>query len=720
MPEKESGPGARRLDSSLTPELNGRANVEGEHWFRATFDGAAVGVAHTALDGHWLLANEHLCKILGYTRDELFGARFHDITHPDDLEADLAQLERLVAGEIESYALEKRYVRKDGSLMWASVTISLVRAPSGHPEYTVAIVDDINSRKRVEEALHAAHQFNLEVISNAHEGIVVYDRDLRYVLWNPSMERLTGLPAGQVLLRPALDVFPHLRESSVDELLIRALNGETVRSPDTEYRVAETAKTGWVSATYAPHRDAEGHIVGVIGTIVDVTERKRSEEQLRYQALHDVLTDLPNRTLLHDRLHQALAAARRHDKGLALLLLDLDRFKEVNDTFGHHCGDLLLRQVGIRLRSALRDSDTIGRLGGDEFAVIVPNVDAEGVMTVVQRLLGALREPFALTHQTFDIAASIGIAQYPDHGSDADILLQRADVAMYSAKRNGGGYAVYAAAEDPYSPSRLNLIAELRQAIESDQLLLHYQPVVHMASGRTDHVEALIRWRHPVHGLMIPDQFIPLAEHTGLIKPLSMWVLDQALRQCRAWHDAGLDIRVAVNLSARDLQDQNLIETVADQLAYWEVSPDRLEIELTESGVMSDSMRADRVLAGLHDIGVRLTIDDFGTGYSSLAHLKRLPMDAIKVDKSFVTSMASRRDDAFIVRAIIDLAHNLDLQVVAEGVETQETWNLLAGMGCDLAQGYFVGKPAHAGGCALWLQDPVGADAGTPLHLAGE
>ena len=430
----------------------------------------------------------------------------------------------------------------------------------------------------------------------------------------------------------------------------------------------------------------------------------RQSDALAHQALHDALTDLPNRALLHDRLQQALRIAQRDQSTVALLLLDLDRFKEINDTFGHHHGVQLLQQVGLRLGATLRDSDTVARLGGDEFAMLLPATDERGALRVAGKLVQALDQPFVVEGYSVAAGASIGIALAPEHGHDATTLLRRADVAMYVAKRAGSGYAIYAPEQDEYSPSRLALIGELRQAIEQDQLLLYYQPKVDLATGQLDGVEALVRWQHPQRGVVPPDEFIPLAEHTGLIAPLSRWVLATALRQCRSWRDAGLEMRVAVNLSARLLHDEHLVATIGELLQTWDVLPSQLTVEITESAVMVDPGRALALLTRLHQTGVRIAIDDFGTGYSSLAYFKRLPIDEIKIDKSFVLDMSMHDGNATIARSIIDLGHNLGLSVVAEGVETRQIWDQLAAMHCDVGQGYYLSRPIAAADLTHWVR----------------
>jgi diguanylate cyclase (GGDEF)-like protein len=424
-----------------------------------------------------------------------------------------------------------------------------------------------------------------------------------------------------------------------------------------------------------------------------------------HQALHDALTDLPNRTLFHDRVGQALAAARRDHLPVAVMIMDLDRFKEVNDTLGHASGDELLKQAGVRLRAALRESDTVARLGGDEFGVLLPKVvDSAAAVSVARKLRSALEEPFTIHGLALQIEASIGIALYPEHGDDVHSLLQRADVAMYEAKEHPAGCEVYARERDEYSPDRLTLLTELRRAIDHGELVLHYQPKAELRGGGIKGVEALVRWSHPTRGLVPPDEFIPLAQKTGVIVPLTFFVLNEAVRQARTWQLEGLDLCVGVNLSARNLLDVHLPDTVGELLARWEVPPSLLELEITESTILADPIRAMHVLSRLSGMGVRLAIDDFGTGYSSLAYLKRLPVDALKIDKSFVQGMESDENDAVIVRSTIDLGRNLGLQVVAEGVETAEAWRQLLVLGCDYAQGYYLSRPVPAAELAAWIR----------------
>jgi diguanylate cyclase (GGDEF)-like protein len=416
-----------------------------------------------------------------------------------------------------------------------------------------------------------------------------------------------------------------------------------------------------------------------------------------HQALHDALTGLPNRVLFRDRVQQAVRAAERRGPGAAVMIMDLDHFKEVNDTLGHHHGDVLLQGIAERLKSTLRSADTVARLGGDEFGVLLPEVDSEqDAVAVAETLQTALREPFVVDGLTLEMGGSIGIACHPAHGDHVEVLIQRADIAMYSAKDSGRGFALYEPQRDHYSPRRLSLAGELRSAMENGQLVLHYQPKADVRTGRIVGVEALVRWNHPRHGLLGPEEFVPIAEQTGLIVPLTRWVLGAAMRQCQAWQDTGYELSVAVNLSARSFLDTALAVDIPQLLKLHSIRPTLLELEVTESTIMLDPARATTTLERLSEIGLSLSIDDFGTGYSSLANLKRLPVDMIKIDKSFVLEMATEHSDAAIVRSTIELAHNLGLRVIAEGVEDRQIWEELARLGCDYAQGYYLSRPLPA------------------------
>jgi diguanylate cyclase (GGDEF)-like protein len=453
-------------------------------------------------------------------------------------------------------------------------------------------------------------------------------------------------------------------------------------------------------------------------------ELRRQSASNAHNASHDGLTGLPNRSAFYEAVDRAVASVDDGARQAAVMVIDLDRFKEVNDTLGHHTGDLLLCEAAGRLAEALRESDVLARLGGDEFAVLLPTLtELDSATAVAERIRASLEQPFELQDFTVHVGASVGIALAPDHGDSADDLLQRADVAMYQAKGSPASYRIYDAANDPYSASRLGMVAELRRALDQRELELHFQPKASIPSGAVVGVEALVRWNHPVLGLLTPDDFIPLAERTGLINRLTVYVLDAALRQCADWADVGIDIAVAVNVSARDVADPDLPNTVRGLLERHGVEPSRLVLELTESSLMADPTRAKDVLADLHRMGVDLAIDDFGTGYSSLTYLSELPVTELKIDRSFLMKMSTSPGDALIVRATIDLGRNLGLRVVAEGVESESIWNRLAEKGCDVAQGYYVHRPVPAAELTPWLRAanvPSEATFNMPPSPAGE
>jgi diguanylate cyclase (GGDEF)-like protein len=431
----------------------------------------------------------------------------------------------------------------------------------------------------------------------------------------------------------------------------------------------------------------------------------RISRRLRHQAQHDTLTGLPNRTALYRRVRRATARVRLRGGTVGLLLIDLDRFKEVNDTLGHDHGDRLLRDVAERLRGALRRGDMLARLGGDEFAVLLRGLPDRGAaVELALRLTSALERPFVVRGVTVQLGASIGVALCPEHGTDVTTLVQRADVAMYEAKREHASVRVYDAARDPYSPDRLQRVGELRHAFEADELVLYYQPKVAVEDGSVTGVEALVRWEHPEHGLLPPAEFLPLAERTGLMGDLTRWVVDAALRQARAWQDAGIEVPIAINLGAANILDAALPDLVAERLAHWEVPGERLTCELSEHTVMADPRRAHEVLRRLRALGVRLSLDDFGTGHSSLAYLKRLPLDEVKIDRVFVAGIVGDVNDMLIVRSTIDLARSLGLEVVAEGVEGADVLDSLRELHCHEAQGFHLSHPLPAAALETWLR----------------
>ena len=472
------------------------------------------------------------------------------------------------------------------------------------------------------------------------------------------------------------------------------------------YRAIESELTAGLHRLYWSLAFGLGLLYVVLAGLAGWMTRRLSCQTAQYQhlALHDALTGLPNRSLFSDRVASAVAADRRSGGGAAVVLLDLDRFKEVNDTLGHHNGDVLLTRLAERLCGSVREIDTVARLGGDEFGLVLPGISAadqaEGPLA---RVKAAIEAEVELAGLPLSVEASMGVVFIPQDGQNADLLLQRADVAMYVAKRAHAGTVSYDPAQNDYNAERLALVAELRRGLDRDELVLHYQPQVRQPSGDVHTVEALVRWQHPTRGLLPPDVFVPVAEHTGLIDPLTCWVLDTALAQVTAWKEAGLDLVVAVNISARSLQRTDFPQLVLDALARAGCAADRLLLEVTETALVTDAARAADVLGRLHTAGLRLSLDDFGQGYTSLGQLRHLPLSELKIDKTFVLSMLANSSDAAIVRSVVELGHNLGMNVVAEGVETSEALASLRDLGCDITQGFLFSRPLPVDKLASWL-----------------
>ncbi len=439
--------------------------------------------------------------------------------------------------------------------------------------------------------------------------------------------------------------------------------------------------------------------------------QERYQKELRHMALHDALTGLPNRLLLDDRLEQAIRTARRKRSYLAVFMLDLDRFKQINDTLGHQVGDLALKHIAKQLKGALRASDTIARFGGDEFCIVAPVSVYEEILGLLQKVQEALAVPYVIGPSNLHLGASIGAALFPAHGEDGATLVRRADVAMYAAKRSNKGFSVYEIEDDRHNLNRLSLVCDIRRALDENQLRVYYQPKVNLKSGDINSVEALVRWDHPERGLLSPDVFVPLAEESGSIEQLTFYVLREALKQVKQWTDQGLEMTMAVNLSLSLLHNEHLPMQIRDVLKETGARPNQLLLEITESAIMSDPKRAMSVASLLAEDGIRLAIDDFGSGYSSLAYLKAFPVEEIKIDKSFVLNMNADKNDAHIVRTTIDLAHSLGLNVVAEGVENQMVWQRLYSLNCNSAQGFYLGMPQPAHELTPLLQTNCDASA---------
>ena len=805
---------------------------------RKFYDLPFVGMAFTSPETkRWLQFNDRLCAILGYPREELANLSWAEITHPDDLTADVGEFERVLRGESDGYVMDKRFIRKDGAVVFATIDVKCLRRADGTVEVFIATIDDITERKPVEIALRESEAFTIGVLDALTAHIAVLDphgtivavnrawrrfaadsdapeslvkalganylavceaapggdrgeeaeaartgihavlsgaRDrfgLEYPCHSPDRQRwfninVSPLPAphaGVVIahediterkqaeerLRQAAAVFENTSEGIVitdaDERILRVnrafreltgyteeeVLGQTPRllrsgRQDSAFYAAmwsDLQETGhWQGEVWNQRkdgrvypgllsisavRDAAGVATHYVGVCADLSRIKASEERLDFLAHHDALTGLPNRLLFSVRLQHGIDIARRDGSLLALLALDLDRFKDVNDSYGHAAGDELLRQAAERLTRRLRGADTVTRLSGDEFAVLLEDLpQPQDAARVAQDLIGILSEPWRLANNVeARLGASLGISLFPDHGQTAESLLQQADAALYQAKNEGRGCFQYFSAElTQAARRRLELEARLRHAIHAGQLRAYYQPQVDIPGGRIIGAEALVRWQDPDHGLIPPGRFIPLAEETGLIGAIGEWMLRETCRQGRAWREAGLpSLTLAVNLSAQQIQRGDLAATVLQVLSETGFPADHLELELTESALMRREAEAVAILERLRGLGVRLAMDDFGTGYSSLAYLKRFPLDVLKIDKSFVDDLPRQRNAMEIVATIIAMGHALGLKVLAEGVETSEQLTFLRIKGCHLYQGYLTSPPVPAENFAALL-----------------
>ena len=698
----------RRTGSSQLPAPG---PAQSEDRFRSAFTHSAIGMALVSLDGRLLQVNKSLSAMLGHPAEDLLKTDFQTLTHPDDLPADLEYVRRLVAGEIQAYVMEKRYFHRDGHIISVSLSVSLVRDGEGKPLYFISQIEDVTQRKRAEDALRNSEARLSLALRAAGQG--TYDADLR----------AGGEVSFSAECASMLDYEPKPFKRSFESLqtLVHPADWAEAAQARREYLAGEraeyrttfrlkTASGGWkwvLCLGAIVERDAQGRPLRLVGTYTDITERKKYEERIEYLATHDALTGLANRNLLDDRLGQAIARTNRSGQGLlAILFLDLDRFKVVNDSLGHQLGDLLIKEVAARLCKSVRSSDTVARRGGDEFVVLLEGLaEPDEVLPVVHKIQTALAEPFAIGGHEIFTTVTVGATIYPTDGVTIERLLANADSAMYRAKLEGGsGFGFYTAELGQRTIERFTMERALRQALDRNEFELYYQPQIRLADGKIVGVEALIRWHQPQFGFVLPGRFIPLAEDTGLIVPIGEWVLRTASEQLAQWRAQGLPkVRMAVNASARQFWQGSLIKVVRDLMAQGAFNPGDLEIEVTESVIMRDVAQTIRLLSALKDLGVLITIDDFGTGYSSLAYLRRLPLQRLKIDQSFVHEIGIGPGADQLVRQIIEMAHAMDLVVVAEGIETAEQLSLLKAWNCDEGQGHYFARAIKGEGCRALL-----------------
>ncbi|HJV74194.1 MAG TPA: EAL domain-containing protein [Noviherbaspirillum sp.] len=668
----------------------GLALRNSERKFRTFVEQTLVGL-YVVQDGVVAYANPIGAKMLDYdSPDDVIGRPVTEFTAPEDLPLLQENHRRRLTGETKSLRYTYRALRRDGSRIWLEVHGSICDY-EGRPAI-MGVAMDVTQRVEFERSSRLSNR----VFMSASEGIVITDADCRIEAVNPAFSRITGYQASEAIGKLSRMMTGHGAD------LNKTMLTQLARDGHWQGEMYDRRKNGewypsWLSISTV--RDADNNITSYAGVFTDNTRRKEDETRLRFLASHDSLTGMLNRSGMMTRFAEEIERARSDGRQLALLFLDLDRFKKVNDTLGHLAGDQLLMAAAVRMRMQLKDDAIIARPGGDEFTVLVENPPSSGrAAELAERLIASMAEPFLIESHEMFVTASIGIACYPADGADAATLLRNADIAMYRAKQRGKNtFQFFTSDMNTQALEQMLLENSLRHALARTEFVLHYQPQFDSTGGRIAGVEALIRWRHPELGMVQPGAFITLAEQNGLIVPIGAWVLQEACRQGKAWLDGGWHFgRVAVNLSARQFASGDLLDTIRNALKQSGLPPAMLELEITESTIMHNPLEAISLLGSIREMGVAVSVDDFGTGYSSLATLKQYPLDSLKIDRSFINGVPHDADDVAITEAIIAIAHKMQLKVVAEGVETKEQEDFLRAAGCDVAQGYYLGRPVAA------------------------
>lgn len=680
---------------------------ESEEKFHQAMLHAPIGKALVAPDGRFLEVNPALCDIVGYAPEELLARGYQSITHPDDLALGLEQVRRLQAGEIDSFRQEKRYLRKDGLAVWVQLNVSAVRDDeSGAVRYQIAQMQDISQRKAADDEIRLA----ASVFSNTLDGIFITSPDGTILKANRAFERITGYRADEAVGQNVRLLHSDHHDADFYRQMWQAITEKGVWQGE----IWDRHKDGrvipvWLSISSL--YDETGALDRHIAIMYDISEQKLAQERINHLAHYDALTGLPNRMLFSDRFSHALAQAKRQEQLLALLFIDLDNFKHVNDSRGHPVGDELLCQVAERLKGTTRQGDTLARLSGDEFTLLIEDAaNISAVQTTAQKILKMLSEPFDLIDGQAFPSASIGIAVFPDDGRDIDTLIKNADLAMYRSKEGGRNrYHFFTQEMSDLAEERMVLHSALRHALDHQALELHYQPIMNVSARQCVGAEALLRWKHAERGWIPPGKFIAVAEENNLIHLLGEWVLDAACRQIKAWRDSGLPIQsLAVNVSGKQVAKRDFLGVVQRVLDESGCPPEDVVLELTESFIMRESEGAVTTLNRLRAMGFGIAIDDFGTGYSCLSYLKRLPVTKLKLDQSFVRDIPDDLNGVAIARAILSLGNTLGLEVVAEGVETEQQHAFLLAEGCALSQGYLYKRPIPPAAFADFFRTDIG------------
>lgn len=671
-----------------------RAFRKSEQHFRAVFEQAAVGVSIVSPLGKWLEVNQRLCDMLGYTHGELMALSFQEITPSECRENDSRQMRDMLEGVTENASWEKRYFHKNGQIIWVRITSVLVRDTLNQPDYFVTVTEDVSDRVLAEKNLQ---RLNSDLSATLHaipDMLFEMDCDGRFLnIWAhdakllaTQKKRLLGRTATEVLSPEAAE---QIKAAISDADQHGYSSGQIVH-------IALAQGDSWFELSTAAKAETDTASRRFIMLSRDVSERVRKDDLIWRQAYFDALTGLPNRRLFRDRLEQEIKKSHRTQLPLALLFIDLDNFKEVNDTIGHDQGDNLLVEVTRRIRECVRETDTLARLGGDEFAVILPEFGANAyVERIAQEILQTLCAPLETGNHRNYVSASIGITIYPDDTQDVEGLLKQADRAMYLAKEQGRNrFAYFTEAMQQKAEAKLSLTNDLRQALARRELMVYYQPIVEVTTGRIVKAEALLRWRHPLRGMVSPAEFIPLAEESGLILEIGDWVFNQAVVTIKRWHDKyGQLIPVSVNKSPLQFSDETQHGDWAEIIHRLDLPRNSVVVEITEGVLIKNSPAVKNRLLEFQNQGIEVAIDDFGTGFSSLSYLKQFDVDFLKIDRSFVEGLADDASDRVLTEAIIVMAHKLGIKTIAEGVETHAQRDLLAAFGCDYIQGYLYSRP---------------------------
>lgn len=675
----------REKDGELNMVVNELADV------KYALDQSTI-LAITDHKGIILRANEQFCRISKYERSELIGNDHRILNsgfHPKGFFKDMWSCIR--SGQVWRGEIRNR--AKDGSYYWVDTTIVPFKDQAGEIYQYLSIRSDITARKQMEDELKRSEEKYRIIAENTSDIISIINLDGEFLYLSPSHKRVWEHTVPDEEIQ---NLFEWIVEDDRDIFAYAIQHAFSTRK---EYMVECRINTQrndviWTESKINPIMDEEGNVTKLLLVTRDVTDRKQSEETIHHLAYHDALTDLPNRRMYVQQLSKEMMQAKRFQSNLAVLFLDLDRFKDVNDSFGHDVGDMLLIEASKRLQACLKPGDVVARLGGDEFTIMQNQLqDRNEATALAEQIMNQLQRPFELDGHVFNVSCSIGIALYPQDGDNPEDLLKRADTALYTVKSRGkNGYDFFDPTMEAKSLERILMENEMRKAIEQEQFQIYYQPKIDIATSAMTGMEALVRWVHPELGIIPPNRFIPIAEETGMILALGEWILKQACKQNKIWHDQGYTLKVSVNLSARQIYQKDLVEMIKDILRETNLSPDWLELEITES-IFVKMEEATAVLQQIRDIGIQISIDDFGTGYSSFSYIKSLPVDTIKIDASFIRDIHHNQESQAIVKAIVTIAQSLNMNVIAEGIELYDQVAALKENGCDHGQGYLFSKP---------------------------